>query len=618
MKRRRCSFAALLALLVLPASVVLPASDALASPISHFEVLPPDLPWDGASRALALPADSRDPFLTPFEKSGRVASPDYEETYAYLRRLVAAAPQLDLVSLGKSGEGRDIWMVVASAGQLFTPAAMAASKKPVVLVQAGIHAGEIDGKDAGLMLLRDLTVNAGSGKLGALLDKVELLFVPIFNVDGHERRSPYGRINQRGPEVVGYRTTARNLNLNRDYMKADAPEMRALLGALNVWQPDLYVDIHVTDGIDYQYDITWGYTGKAGWSPSIGHFLADVLEKPVQQKLEKAGHTPHYLVFSLDSEHPDQGHIKWQNGDPRFSDSYGAARHLPAILVENHSLKSYERRVLGTYVFLAGLLETVGQEAAALERAISEDRARRSDPMPLGFELVQDAPPVEIDFLGVEYRQENSAAAGSKTVFTGKPVKTRLKRYETIRIGASASRPKAYLVPPEWPEVISRLEAHGILLERFAVPRELEVEMYRLEGATIAKAPFEGRVRLELPSAPKVEQRKELFPAGTVRVPTDQPLGDLAMLLLEPMSEDSLLRWGFFHEILARTEYVEPYVMAPMAEKMLAADPALAAEFAKKLEDKTFAEDAQARLQFFYSRTPYFDDRHLLYPVARE
>ena len=583
--------------------------------VPHGDVLPPDLPWNGASRALALPEGSADPWITPFEKSGRVASPSYDETFAYLRRLVAAAPELDLVSLGKSGAGRDVFMVVASRGQLFTPAAIAGSKKPVVLVQGGIHAGEIDGKDAGLMLLRDLTVG---GKLNALLDQVELLYVPIFNVDGHERSGPYNRINQRGPERMGWRTTARNLNLNRDFMKAEAPEMRAMLGAIAAWQPDLYIDVHVTDGIDYQYDVTWGYGGEEGWSPAISRFLSGVLDPPVQKKLETAGHTPHYLVFSLDSDHPGQGHLKWQNGSPRFSDSYGAARHLPTILVENHSLKSHERRVLGTYVFLAGVLETVGANAAALEQAIADDRARRPDPLPLRFDLDAGAPPVEIDFLGVEYRQEKSPAAGTKTVFTGAPAARKVGRLEKVKIVAKASRPKAYLVPPEWPEVIEKLAIHGIRTERFEAPRQLEVEMYRLAGAKIATQAFEGRVGIQLETPPTLEKRKETFPAGTIRVPTDQPLGDLAMLLLEPESEDSLLQWGFFLEILSRTEYVEPYVMAPMAEKMLAADPVLGAEFAKKLEDEKFAADPQARLQFFYQKTPYFDDRHLLYPVARE
>src|SRR5688572_7435238 len=182
-------------------------------------VLPPALPWNGASRALMLPAT--DPWVTPSEATEFRTTPRYDETVAYLRRLVAASPQLRMVSLGKSPEGRDIWMVIASKERAFTPEAMRRTGKPVLFAQGGIHSGEIDGKDAGLMLLRDMTVR---GTKRELLDRASFLFVPIFSVDAHERFSRYSRINQRGPEESGWRTTAQNYNLNRDYTKADTLE----------------------------------------------------------------------------------------------------------------------------------------------------------------------------------------------------------------------------------------------------------------------------------------------------------------------------------------------------------------------------------------------------------
>src|SRR6185369_1766002 len=170
--------------------------------------LPPAIPWNGKSRELVVKSD--DPWITPAEQSDFRTSPTYDETVAYLRRLTAASPQMRMVSLGKSPEGRDIWMVVASKEQLFMPDALHRTGKPTLFAQGGIHAGEIDGKDAGLMLLRDLRPG---GRLNGVLDRVNVLFVPIFNVDGHERTSKFGRINQRGPEVIGWRTNARNMNL---------------------------------------------------------------------------------------------------------------------------------------------------------------------------------------------------------------------------------------------------------------------------------------------------------------------------------------------------------------------------------------------------------------------
>src|SRR5688572_16896591 len=257
--------------------------------------LPPAIPWNGASRSLMVPAT--DPWVTPSERDQLRTTPRYDETIAYLKRLVAAAPQLKMISLGKSDEGRDVWMVIASKERAFTTEALRRSGKPTVLAQGGIHAGEIEGKDAGLMLLRDMTVR---GTKRELLDGANFLFVPIFNVDGHERFSAFTRINQRGPEEGGWRTNARNLNLNRDYMKADTSEMRAMIRAIDTWKPDLYIDLHVTDGADYQYDVTYGWNGPAGFSPAIANWLDRSLRPAVDRGLAEMGHIPGPLIFTDD------------------------------------------------------------------------------------------------------------------------------------------------------------------------------------------------------------------------------------------------------------------------------------------------------------------------------
>ncbi|MEM8934549.1 MAG: M14 family metallopeptidase, partial [Acidobacteriota bacterium] len=526
-------FVVLLALLGLTlVAVPIHAGDAASVPI-----LPPAVPWDGASQSLALPPDSDDPWITPSERSGLLETPTYDETFEYVERLVAASDDLRMVSLGRSPEGRDIWMVIASADGAFTPEAMRTSAKPVVMAQSGIHSGEIDGKDAGLMLLRELTVG-GSQK--HLLDRVHFLFVPIFSVDGHERFSAYNRINQRGPRRMGWRTTARNLNLNRDFAKADSPEMRAMIRALDTWGPDLYVDLHVTDGIDYVYDITWGWAGEQAHSPNIARALEATITPPVEAALEAQGHWPGYLVFSTDPLNPDQGLFKWSASPPRFSDGYGGARHLPTILVENHSLDPYPQRVLGTYVFLAAILDTVGEHGDALRKAVAADRARRPDPIPLGWQVDREKAPERIEFHGVEWRKETSEiSGGERVVWLGKPDRGTLPRFEATQVATAVARPAAYWVPATWPEVIERLALHGIAMERIAEAREVKVDLYRVTSAELADAPFEGRVRVALPEAPEVLRRKVVYPPGSVRVPLDQPLGDLAALLLEPQSEDS-------------------------------------------------------------------------------
>jgi hypothetical protein len=573
-------------------------------------LLPPAPAWSGASEALAV--DGRDPWATPAERAGFAQTPSYEETVAFLRRLAAESPDIRVVSLGTSPEGRDLVMAVASQARPADPAALRASGKPILLAQGGIHSGEIDGKDAGLMLLRDIA----RGRKQDLLAGAHLLLVPILNVDGHERRSPFGRINQRGPQETGWRTTARNLNLNRDYAKLDAPETRALVKALNDWEPDLYLDLHVTDGADYQYDITYGWNGRHSWSPAQAAWMDETLEPALRSALRAAGHVPGPLVFPVDDADLTKGIVEWTSS-PRLSTGYGDARHLATVLVENHSLKPYKQRVLGTYVLLESTLRALARGGEALRAAAARDRGRHPAQVALDWKASPD-PPDTVEFAGIESRTEQSQAAGGPyTVWTGRPAPSRVPRRRMNAVALSAERPKAYWVPPAWPDVVERLEAHGIRTSRLSAPLELTLEADRIIDPKLAAASFEGRVGVT--ATFKAERRRMRLPAGTVRVPTDQPLGDLAVLLLEPSSPDSFFQWGFFLEVLQPTEYVEAYIMAPMAEAMLREDPALRAEFEKKLAaEPDFAKSPRDRLQWFYTRTPFFDEAWRLYPVWRE
>jgi hypothetical protein len=586
-----------------------PAALSLLLALAAADLLPPVPQWQGAS--LSLIAAKNDPWITPSETDDFRTTPSYDQTVAWLRKLVAARPELHMLSLGKSPEGRDIWMVIASKEKAFTPEALRRSGKATVLAQGGIHSGEIDGKDAGMMLLRDLTVG-GSRK--GLLDRANLLFVPIFNVDGHERSSPYSRINQRGPENMGWRTNARNLNLNRDYAKLDSPEVRAMIRALNEWQPDLYLDLHVTDGVDYQYDINFGSESLPyAHSPAITRWLTQRFDPHATNLLRSMGHIPGPLIFAK-NDIDYAGGIGGGASKIRFSTAYGDARHVPTILLETHSLKPYRQRVLGTYLFIVSALEAAGSGVQELRQAIASDRARRPEKLVLAWEEAPERDSLRIE--AVESRRVVSPVTGSTVVeWTGKPVSMDVAVVRS-RPAATVARAKAYWIPPAWPEVIERLAIHGIRMERIDAPRTVDVEMYRLSDFKVQEL-FEGRAPVTATAV--AERRKETFAPGSVRVSADQPLGDLAALLLEPASPDSFFQWGFFLEVLQQTEYAEGYVMEPLARRMLEQDPKLAEEFRKKLEsDAAFRGDPAARLLWFYNRTPYTDPRWKLYPVGRE
>ncbi|HTE32810.1 MAG TPA: M14 family zinc carboxypeptidase, partial [Chryseolinea sp.] len=255
-------------------------------------ILPPIIEWSGKSESLIAKQDN--PWITASEKSNFVSTPDYHETMNWFKKLTAASPLLTMVSIGKSVEGRDIYMIIASAEKIVTSAALKKSAKPLLLAQAGIHSGEIDGKDAGMMLLRDIAF----GNKKELINKVNFLFIPILSVDAHERSSPYNRPNQRGPENMGWRTNAQNLNLNRDYAKLDTKEIRSVVQVINEYDPVLYMDIHVTDGADYQYDITFGGLGLQGNSPGIAQWLETSYKPAVDKDLIANGHTPGQLLIA--------------------------------------------------------------------------------------------------------------------------------------------------------------------------------------------------------------------------------------------------------------------------------------------------------------------------------
>ncbi len=576
---------------------------------SYTAFLPPVVPWEGNRHNPAVPPD--DPWATPFERSHFTDTPSYDETVRWLRKLADTSPDLQVVSIGTSARGRDIIAVVASRDHAFTPEAMRRTGKPLVFAQAGIHAGEIAGKDAGMMLLRDLVFT----RKKRLLKRVSFLFIPILNVDGHERRSACNRVNQRGPRSMGWRTNGRNLNLNRDYSKLETPEVRAVVRALHAWEPDLYLDIHVTDGIDYQYDITFGFTGANGSSPAVSRWLEETLTPTLNRDLEAENHIPGPLIFAANGRDYSDGLVAW-TAPPRFSHGYGDAVHIPTVLVETHSLKPFEQRVFGTYVLLESVLRLVGESGDALKQAIAQDLARRPDSLALSWRP-SEGPPRQVPFKAVAYEEVPARIAGGTWIrWLGKPITVTVPLKVFDHPEDIVTVPAGYWIPPDWPEVIHTLSAHGVRMDRLEAPRDVAVEMYRLSNPKLATSPLEGRVRVTAETA--VEHRVERMPAGAAWVPTDQPLGELVVMLLEPAGPDSFFQWGYFLEVLQRTEYFEPYVLEPLAEAMADANPALNEAFQRAIHnDETLSKDPRARLDWFYRRSPYVDSRWMLYPVAR-
>jgi murein tripeptide amidase MpaA len=556
-----------------------------------------------------------DNWLTYYEQSGFKKTPRYDETMQFCRRLEKASPWIKVSTFGKSPEGRDLILVVASKDGAFDPKKARKTDKAILLVQNGIHSGEIDGKDACLMLLRDIAITKTKS---SLLDHAILLVIPIYNVDGHERFGLYNRINQNGPEEMGWRVTGQNLNLNRDYMKADAPETQAWLQMFNRWLPEMFLDAHVTDGADYQHIVTVGIEKHQNISDPIRSW---VLEKfvPMISSLKTNGIPVAPYISLRDHEDPLKGN---QSGvaPPRLSTPYVAIQNRPALLIETHMMKDYKSRVEGTYQTITAVLELVNREYKSLRNAVLQTDERTikniENPFPIRFETTEN-PSGTFHYMGFKQKNEHSDISGStRIIYTNEPFEADIPMYDSVIISKSIQLPAAYLIPPQWQEVIKRLKLHGVKIERLKEPVTMEAEMYRFSNANWQQTPYEGRHSVTY-TVDKIKMERT-FPSGTALVRLNQRTARVAINALEPEAPDAFAAWGFFDAVFEQKEYTEDYVMEPLAAEMLLKDSSLKLEFESRLKaDTAFAKNPFARLNFFYQHSPYWDQNVNLYPVAR-
>lgn len=567
-----------------------------------------------------LPA--QDDWRTVAESSGFRATSTYEETMEFVQRLADSSPVMQTSLYGTSGQGRAMRAVVVASDGAFHPLRAKRSGKAVVMIQNGIHSGEIDGKDASLMLLRDIA----QGRYDAWLEKVILVVLPIYNVDGHERISPYNRPNQDGPvRGMGFRTTTDGHDLNRDHLKLVTPEARAMVRLFNLWRPHLHVDSHVTDGVDHDWVLTYAYAEAPQVHEPLDHWFRAHMPN-VRRATEEAGHRIGPYPSLIDHGDPSKGFSSWA-GSPRFSSGYFPLRNRVSILVENHSYKPYEDRVRANYEFLRALIDEVASDAAGLIGAVEASEkltVTMGEPFAKASSIqvrLNEAPADStIPFPVYDWYTESSFVTGAPLL--------RYRRGEVRQIDApwvhralvevELPRPRGYLIEAGWPVIEQRLHDHDLQVEVLLSPVSVDVETIRISNPKLVDPPgatYQGLARIDVDVARKVERRE--MPAGTLWVPANQPDFEVAVQLLEPEAPDSLVRWGLLGRVLERKEYIEPHVLEDLAQKMLRADPQIEAEWSRALEDPAFAADGRARFMWWYRRTPHWDEKIGLMPAMR-
>lgn len=572
----------------------------------------------------SLPATGqlKDEFLTHYEKNGYNRTPRYDETVEFSKLLAANSSMVKYITIGVSPQGRDIPLLILDKDGLTNPDEIRAKGRVVVLAEASIHAGEPDGKDAGLMLIRDIAIN---GKHREILENASLLFIPIINVDGHEDFGSHYRINQNGPVEVGARFTSHRLNMNRDFIKAEAPETRSLLKLYGQWMPEVFIDIHVTNGADFQYVSTYGLDHCGFLASPMLDWSKNIFEKELKISMKSAGY-PIFPYFEFNSyTNPGAGLLP-DNFPPQYSNGYASANNRIGLLLENHIYKPYRERVTSAYHIILSSLRIAGKNSSSLLKAIADSEHLvssenfRKDSLPLMFNHDKRKSEM-VDFLAWEEKREISDLSGAEWVYSDRtaPVTIKMPMFVSYKPELKIKLPEAYIIPQEHRETIELLDVHGIEYERMEKERAIDVETYRFHNPKWSQFPYEGRFQLNVDYNVQVERVE--FRKGDVIVRTSQPKIKVIAHLLEPKSPTSLVAWGFYNnwarpstEFWIRLNYMEV-----KGREMLAADPVLKAEFEeKKRNDQAFAKDPNAILQYFMSKVRSTVELNVnRYPVVR-
>lgn len=556
---------------------------------------------------------------TPSEITGFNESPSWKETQLYLRDLAKASDHIRLASVGSTTEGRPITAIfVHHTGD--SPLGWGADRsKPILLINAGIHSGEICGNDALQLFLKEVA----EGKHHEITHHLRLILIPIFNIDGHVRNSIHNRFTQNGPDNgFGTRRNALRLDLNRDFAKLETPECQALVKLGTQYRPHVFVDLHTNDGFDYQYQLLFGIAVDPTLPGNRDSLVRHGLSPYIVSSMKADGYLSHPIGWPRDRLDLTKGIATYGFGQ-RYGTGAFESMQAISILSEAHPYIPYDERVGATYSLLRAIFEYAVDNADALVETVDSARAETmrwaGEPgvheVALGCRANLDQP-MEIEWLGKPLDVVTSPITGRKYAqYRHEPMTYRLPFFDQLIPGGTATMPRGYLILPAWAHVVKTLHRHGIEVDTLKKAHLAEVDAYRVKSVEFIDQPYQGHLLVDEIEF-DIGSEQHLFPVGTYWVGLDQPAGLTAMRLLEAESPDALLRWNAFDTIFERGIILERWALEENAKRLME-DPEIRAEYEAALDDSAFANDPRAKLEFFFQKTPFVEDGEKLYPVFR-
>lgn len=547
-------------------------------------------------------------------------SATWEETISRYQKLSDDHTNADLLNIGGTDIGKPLHVfIINGPSTQATGANMSGltGEKPVLLINNGIHPGEPCGVDASLQLAERL-LNEPSEKRDQMLSNVTIAIVPIYNVGGALNRGCCSRANQNGPTAYGFRGNAKNLDLNRDFIKTDSENAKALTGFFNELNPHVFIDTHTSNGADYQYVMTMINTQPDKASASIGNYIKSEMSPALYQSMEERGFGMTPYVYSL-GKTPESG-IKDFLETPRYSTGYAALFNCIGFTSETHMLKPFAQRVESTYQFLTATLEYMSanaKEMVTLKKEADEQVIQQKN-YPLNWSLDTSSFDM-IPFKGFEAEYPLSEVSGEKRLKynQGRPFTRDIKYFNTYAITKEVEAPKYYIVPQGWKEVIERLQLANVEMSVLQSDTAITVEAYIIDQFKSGERVYEGHHMNTVELMTRQAMTRNFY-SGDYVIQVNQKSNRYIVEMLEPEGVDAFFVWNFFDSAFQQKEWYSEYVFEDTAAKLLETNEELAKEFElKKLSDEEFSSSAKQQLYWLYTQSEHYEPSLNVYPVFR-
>lgn len=537
------------------------------------------------------------------------------ECISFFQQLDEQYPQAKLFTKGKTDIGKPLNLFVISADGDFNPESARQKGKCILLINNGIHPGEPDGIDASMKFAENLLSNASNKNV---LEHLVICIIPVYNIDGSYNRGCCSRVNQNGPVEYGFRGNAQNLDLNRDFIKCDSENTKSFIEIFQEWQPDVFIDNHVSNGADYQHVLTFIATQKDKLHPLLGNFLNKEMVPQVNASLQlKRVNSIPYVDTKTNI--PDDGLIGFIE-TPRFASGYAALFNTLGFVCETHMLKPFKSRVEATIRFMESVSEFSSANATKIisirKQAFTQSLTQAK--FPLKWELDSSSYDV-VPFSGYKAKYKPSEVSGLPRLYYDKnePWQREIKFYNNYKVVMEVQKPIAYIIPQAWKKIAKLLELNDVKTEMIKRDTTINVVAYTIEDFKTSNNPYEGHY---LHSNIKTMKRRidVKFFEGDYLVYLNQNANRFLMETLEPHATDSYFAWGFFDAILQQKEWFSDYVFEDKASQILKENPSLKEELKQKqIADSVFAKDAWAQLYFVYKNSPYFENSYRVFPIYR-